>query len=48
MAGVPTHPDDLLQHSCLVMMVPGMSRPLDEWEFERADERKVIRIVPAS
>ena len=46
MAGVPANPEELSQHSCLVMMVPGMSRPLDEWEFQRADEKKVIKIVP--
>lgn len=45
-AGAPASPEDLLQHSCLVMKVPGTSRPLDEWEFERAGERKVIQIVP--
>ena len=46
MAGVPANPEELSQHSCLVMMVPGMSRPLDEWEFQRANEKKVIKIAP--
>ncbi len=46
LAGIPKTPDDLLQHSCLVIKTAGMSRPLDEWEFNRGAERKVIRVTP--
>ena len=45
-AGVPKTPDDLPNHLCLVMKAAGMSRPLDEWEFHRGTERKVIQVAP--
>lgn len=47
LADAPVHPDDLLEHRCLVLKVPWMNRPLDEWTFERAGERKVINVVPS-
>lgn len=45
-AGAPKNPDDLLHHLCLVIKAPGMNRPLEEWEFQRGAERKVIQIAP--
>jgi DNA-binding transcriptional LysR family regulator len=45
-AGVPKSPDDLLKHVCLVMKAPGVSRPLEVWEFQRGAERKVVRLTP--
>lgn len=44
-AGLPTEPDDLLQHSCLVHWYPGLAKLLNEWTFERRGERKVVNIV---
>lgn len=46
-AGTPAHPEDLLRHRCLVFKPASMTKPLDEWEFERAGERKLIRLTPA-
>lgn len=43
----PTNPEDLLRHACLVFKVPWMSKPLDEWEFERGGERRTIKVLPA-
>ena len=45
-AGAPKTPDDLLHHFCLAMKVAGLSRPLEEWEFQRGTERKVIQVAP--
>lgn len=45
-AGTPKTPDELSQHSCLVVKAAGTNRPLDEWEFSRGTERKMIRLVP--
>ena len=45
-AGTPKTPDDLLKHTCLAIKAPGMSRPLDEWKFERGAERKAIQLTP--
>ncbi len=44
--GPPKTPDDLLHHSCLVIKMPEMNRPLEEWEFQRGAERKVIQVAP--
>jgi len=46
-AGTPASPDDLLRHRCLVFKPPWMTKPLDEWEFERSGERKLIKLTPA-
>lgn len=45
-AGAPATPDDLPQHRCLLLKVPYL-KPMDEWEFEREGERKVIKVVPS-
>jgi DNA-binding transcriptional LysR family regulator len=47
LAGTPKCPDDLLRHRCLVFKPPSMTKPLDEWEFEQAGERKLIKVAPA-
>jgi DNA-binding transcriptional LysR family regulator len=44
-AGAPKSPDDLLHHLCVAMKAPE-GRPLDEWEFHRGAERKIIRVAP--
>jgi DNA-binding transcriptional LysR family regulator len=44
-AGVPSEPNDLLRHRCLVYRYPGLGKPLDEWVFERSGERKVVNIA---
>jgi DNA-binding transcriptional LysR family regulator len=43
-AGTPKEPNDLLRHSCLVYRhtTGGL---LDEWLFERAGERKLVKIA---
>ncbi|HZP86161.1 MAG TPA: LysR substrate-binding domain-containing protein [Burkholderiales bacterium] len=46
LAGIPRTPEDLLEHSCLAMKRPDMKQPLEAWEFERGDERKVIQVAP--
>lgn len=46
-AGTPVCPEDLLQHRCLVFKPASMTKALDEWEFERAGEHKLIKLVPA-
>jgi DNA-binding transcriptional LysR family regulator len=43
-AGEPATPDDLLRHRCLVHKAPVATKPLDTWEFERGDERKVVKV----
>ena len=45
-AGAPKTPDDLRNHLCLVIKATGMNRPLEEWEFQRGAERKVINVAP--
>ena len=45
-AGVPQSPRDLVRHRCVVHAPAALAKPLDEWAFERAGERQVIRIVP--
>jgi DNA-binding transcriptional LysR family regulator len=45
-AGVPKTPDDLRKHLCLVIKAVGMNRPLEEWEFQRGAERKIINVAP--
>jgi DNA-binding transcriptional LysR family regulator len=45
-AGAPKTPDDLLHHVCLAIKVADMNRPLDEWEFQRGTERKIVQVVP--
>jgi DNA-binding transcriptional LysR family regulator len=44
LAGEPTHPDDLMRHRCLIMRSHWASKPLDEWEFERKGERRVVKV----
>jgi DNA-binding transcriptional LysR family regulator len=46
-AGTPARPEDLLLHQCLVFKPASMTKPLDEWEFERAGEHKLIKVTPA-
>jgi len=43
-AGEPTNPEDLAQHRCLVHKPPVEQKALDEWAFERAGERRVIKV----
>ena len=45
-AGIPSTPDDLTRHRCLVHKPPQEVRPLDEWAFEKNGERKVVKISP--
>lgn len=47
-AGTPMCPEDLLRHRCLVFKPASMTKPLDVWEFERAGERKLIKLAPAA
>jgi len=44
-AGMPQKPDDLLNHACLVYRSPQLAKLLDDWTFERAGERKTIKIA---
>ena len=44
-AGAPKTPDDLSRHACLVYRYPGVERLLDEWLFERGNERKLVKIA---
>jgi DNA-binding transcriptional LysR family regulator len=44
-AGAPTVPEDLPRHACLVYRYPGAEKMLDEWAFERAGERKLVKIA---
>ena len=46
-AGTPQHPDDLARHRCMVHAPASLARPLDEWMFERNNERRVLKIRPA-
>jgi LysR family transcriptional regulator, regulator for bpeEF and oprC len=46
-AGEPRDPDDLINHRCLVHLPPVVPRPLDEWEFERAGVRRLIKVPRA-
>jgi len=43
-AGEPKNPEDLLQHRCFVHKPPVEQKALDEWVFERAGERRVIKV----
>ncbi|MFN0041147.1 MAG: LysR family transcriptional regulator [Burkholderiales bacterium] len=45
-AGTPKVPEDLLKHDCLVIRNPEMSRPLNEWQFQRGAEHRTIQVVP--
>jgi len=45
-AGVPRTPRDLVRHRCVVHAPAALARPLDEWVFERAGAREVIRVSP--
>jgi DNA-binding transcriptional LysR family regulator len=47
LAGAPATPDDLLQHRCLLLKVPFLTKAMDEWEFERSGEHKLIKVIPA-
>ncbi|MFN0317773.1 MAG: LysR family transcriptional regulator [Burkholderiales bacterium] len=44
-AGVPQVPEDLIRHHCLVLNVRSLSKPLDEWEFERNGKRKRVKVI---
>ena len=46
-AGTPREPEELTQHDCLLYKPPQVYRPADEWQFERGDERCLVR-VPAT
>lgn len=41
--GVPQHPDELQQHSCLLLRNPG-GILLDLWEFERSTEKVAVKV----
>jgi len=43
-AGEPTEPGDLTQHRCFVHMPPVVPRPLDEWEFVRGGEHRLVKV----
>ena len=43
-AGMPADPGELVRHRCLVHKAPVRNQPLDEWEFERGGERKVVKV----
>ena len=43
-AGEPRDPDQLTEHRCFVHKPPVVPRALDEWEFERAGERRLIKV----
>jgi DNA-binding transcriptional LysR family regulator len=43
-AGEPTRPEDLLQHRCFVHKPPVEQKALDEWTFERAGERRAVKV----
>lgn len=45
-AGAPRTPEDLLKHECLVIKIPEMNRPLEDWEFHRGAVRKIVRVAP--
>jgi DNA-binding transcriptional LysR family regulator len=47
LAGAPATPDDLLQHRCLLLKVPFLTKAMDQWEFERSGERKLVKVIPA-
>jgi hypothetical protein len=36
-----------MQHRCLLLKVPFLTKAMDEWEFERCGERKLIKVMPA-
>lgn len=42
--GEPERPEDLQNHRCLVHKAPVAVKPLDEWEFERGGEHKLVRV----
>ena len=42
--GEPRDPDQLMEHRCFVHKPPVVTRALDEWEFERAGERRLIKV----
>jgi LysR family transcriptional regulator for bpeEF and oprC len=43
-AAEPKTPEELAQHRCFVHKPPVEQKPLDEWAFERAGERRVIKV----
>jgi len=43
-AGEPVEPGDLVRHRCFVHMPPIAPRPLDEWEFERSGEHRLVKV----
>jgi DNA-binding transcriptional LysR family regulator len=42
--GEPHDPEELSMHRCLVHKPPVESRPWDEWRFERAGERRTVKV----
>jgi len=47
LAGTPENPGDLVRHRCLVLKVPWMNKPVDEWTFERGGERQTVTVAPS-
>ncbi|MBI1988130.1 MAG: LysR family transcriptional regulator [Betaproteobacteria bacterium] len=43
-AGEPTSPEALVRHRCFVHKPPVEQKALDEWVFERAGERSVVKV----
>jgi len=43
-AGEPKEPGDLAGHRCLVHLPLNLMRPLDEWGFERAGVRRLVKV----
>lgn len=40
----PARPEELVSHRCLIHKAPIGIKPLDEWEFVRGGERKVVKV----
>ena len=43
-AGIPTAPEEVARHRCLVHHPPQMDKPWDRWEFRRAGEHQVVTV----
>jgi len=46
-AGMPTDPDDLVRHRCLVYRPSWLLQPIQTWAFERDGLRKAVQVEPA-
>lgn len=44
---MPTDPDDLVRHRCLVFRPPWLPQPIQTWTFERDGLRKSVQVEPA-